>query len=203
MNRTGQKQPPQNSNLSTAMKSIPLIAVVALFLEGISAVPVYAQGRKDAYTAITNLKCSSAIHQVHSDIENRVGGVVGEVSYYDPSRQTTDSADEKSNARVLSPIPQRQMQVNFDFLTTMSRGRQASPKESGKNSSIVSSPNLTKKYAFQVINACPDVGSVRFWMWEWGISWSVDGSGTLTRDRCVDYETWQRRPLVWGEMLCV
>jgi len=40
-------------------------------------------------------------------------------------------------------------------------------------------------------------------MWEWGVSWSVDSNGTVTRDRCVDGETGQRRPLVWGEMLCV
>jgi len=100
-------------------------------------------------------------------------------------------------------MPQRQMQINFDFLTENSRGRQANPTENRKNSSIVSSPNLTKKYALQIMSACTNVGSVRFWMWEYGISWSVDRIGQITQDRCIDYETWQRRPLVWGEMLCV
>lgn len=185
------------------MKNILMIAVTTLVLEGVSVAPLFAQDRRDAYATITDPTCISAIHQVHSDIENRVGGAVGEVTYYDPSQQSTDSPNEKSNVRILSPVPQRQMQINLDLLTQNSRGRQASPTEGAKNSSIVSSPNLTKKYAVQIISACPDVGSVRFWMWEWGVSWSVDGSGTVTRDRCVNYETWERRPLVWGEMLCV
>ena len=178
-------------------------ALATILLTQVAALPALSQPRDDAYSVIANPKCISAIHQVHSDIENRVGGAVGEVTYYDPSRQVTDSPNERTNARILSPIPQRQMLINFDFLTEYSRGRQASPRESGKNSSIVSSPGLTREYTLKIINACPDVGSVRFWMWEWGISWSVDGSGTVTRDRCINYETWQRRPLVWGEMLCV
>jgi hypothetical protein len=185
------------------MKKIALIALVPMLLEAILAAPLSAQDRRDAYAAIKDPTCINAIHQVHSDIENRLGGAVGEVTYYDPSQQSTDSPYEKSNARILSPVPQRQMQINLNLLTQNSRGRQASPKEDAKNSSIVSSPNLTKKYAIQIIGACSDVGSVRIWMWEWGVSWSVDGSGTVTRDRCVNYETWQRRPLVWGEMLCV
>ena len=187
----------------STLKRIPLTAVATLLLGGLYAPPLFAQDRRDAYATINDPTCINAIHQVHSDIENRVGGAVGEVTYYDPSQQSTDSPNEKSNARILSPVPQRQMQINLNLLTQNSRGRQASPKEDSKNSSIVSSPNLTRKYAVQIIAACPDVGSVRFWMWEWGVSWSVDGSGGVTRDRCVDPEIWQRRPLVWGEMLCV
>lgn len=163
----------------------------------------FAQDRQDAYASITNPVCISAIHNVHGDIENRIGGAVGEVTYYDPSSQVTDSPNEKSNARVVSPIPGRQMQINFGLLSAMSRGRQATQQQADKNSSLLRSPDLTKKYAERIASACSDVGSVRFWLWEYGISWSIDSNNEMTRDRCVDYDTWQRRPLVWGEMLCV
>jgi hypothetical protein len=172
-------------------------------LTNMAEFPAHSQPRDDAYTAIGNPKCISAIHQVHSDIENRIGGVVGDVTYYDPSAQMTDSPNEKSNSRVVSPISSRQMRINFGLLSTMSRGRQATVQQQDKNSSLISSPALTKKYTEQILYSCADIGSVRFWLWEYGISWSIDNSGQAVRDRCVDYETWQRRPLVWGEMLCV
>lgn len=177
--------------------------IQAFLLVLVIALPVSAQGRDDAYAAISDARCVNEIHKVQSDVENRVGGAVGDVTYYDPSLQETDSPYEKSNARKISPVPTRQMQVNFNLLSTMSRGRQASAKEEGRNSSIVSSPALTKAYADTIIASCADVGSVRFWLWEYGISWSVDSDGRTIRDRCVDVETWERRPLVWGEMLCV
>ena len=178
-------------------------AVATLLMANLATTPALSQEWDDAYTAITNPKCISAIHQVHSDIENRIGGAVGDVTYYDPSAQMTDSPNEKSNARVVSPIPSRQMRINFGLLSTMSRGKQASAQQQDKNSSLISSPALTKKYTELVLSSCADAGSVRFWLWEYGISWSIDNSGQAVRDRCVDYETWQRRPLVWGEMLCV
>ena len=181
----------------------PVLALATLLVANLSTTPALSQDRDDAYALVTNPKCISAIHKVHSDIENRIGGAVGDVTFYDPSKQLTDSLNEKSNARVLSPIPSRQMRINFGLLSTGSRGRQASAQQQDKNSSLKSSPALTRKYAEQILSACSDVGSVRFWLWEYGISWSVDSSGQPVRDRCVDYETWQRRPLVWGEMLCV
>ena len=175
----------------------------AFLLALLVTLPAFARDREDAYTAISDPRCVNEIHKVQSDIENRIGGAVGDVTYYDPSRQETDSPYEKSNARIISPIPSRQMLVNFGLLSTMSRGRQASAKEQGRNISIVSSPTLTKAYADQIISSCGNAGSVRFWLWEYGISWSVDSGGKTVRDRCVNYETWERRPLVWGEMLCV
>ena len=184
------------------MKSIFRVAIANLILQVLSTLPIAAQDQKDAYSAMSDTQCISAIHTVHSDIDNRIGGAVGEVSYSDPSRQETDSPYEKSNARKVSPMPSRQMQINFDLLSTMSRGRQASNAQAEKNTALVSSPSLTKQYTEQILAACADVGSVRFWMWEYGISWSVDSSGQISRDRCVDIETWERRPLVWGEMTC-
>jgi len=190
------------SNKANNMKRVSEITVLIILFKILSALPVSAQGAPDAYSAISDQQCISAIHKVHSDMENRVGGGVGEVSYYDPSRQTTDSPYEKSNARKVSPVPSRQMQINFGLLSTMSRGRQASKAQEEKNSAIVSSPSLTKNYTEQILGACAEVGSVSFWLWEYGIGWSIDGKGELTQDRCVDAETWERRPLVWGEMLC-
>jgi len=163
---------------------------------------VHAQDRPDAYATIRDPVCINSIHKVHSDIDSRIGGLIGNVSYYDPSTQLTDSPYEKSNARVLSPIPSKQMQIKFGLLSTMSRGMQATIKQAEKNSSIIGSPDLTKKYAEQIISSCENVGSVRFWLWEYGISWSVDNNGQVLRDRCVDYDTWERRPLIWGEMFC-
>ena len=176
------------------------LAVTGLILTSPFA---HAQNSQDAYSAISDPKCINAIHKVHSDIENRIGGAVGDVTYYDPSEQMTDSPNEKSNARIVSPIPSRQMQINFGLLSTMSRGRQATLKQADKNASLISSPALTRKYSEQILYSCSNTGSIRFWLWEYGISWSVDNNGQVMRDRCVDYETWQRRPLVWGEMLCV
>ena len=184
------------------MKKIIAMSAMAILLMNSVDSDTRAQVAEDGYSTIRNTSCISAIHRVHSDIENRIGGAVGDVTYYDPSRQMSDSPYEKSNARIISPIRSRQMQIKFVLLSTMSRGRQASIIQEGKNSSIVSSLRLTKKYTYEIIAACTDVGSVRFWLWEYGVSWSVDGSGQITRDRCVDSETWQRRPLVWGEMLC-
>jgi hypothetical protein len=113
------------------------LATQALAVAGmILASPfAHAENSQDAYSAISDPKCINAIHKVHSDIENRIGGAVGDVTYYDPSEQRTDSPNEKSNARVLSPIPSRQMQINFGLLSTMSRGRQAMLKQTDKNAS--------------------------------------------------------------------
>ena len=71
------------------MNSNSGIPILTLLLFGLTTLPVGAQDRQDAYSTIADAKCMSAIHQVHSDIENRVGGAVAEVTYYDPSRQTT------------------------------------------------------------------------------------------------------------------
>jgi len=78
------------------MKSTSLIVFATFLFQVTSAMPVVAQSRQEAYTVVTSTKCIGAIHQVHSNIENRLGGAVCEISYFDPSRQYPDSPNEKA-----------------------------------------------------------------------------------------------------------
>jgi hypothetical protein len=62
---------------------------------------------------------------------------------------------------------------------------QATQQAHNANLALTSSPQLAKKYAEHVLSACPDVGSVVFYMWEWGVGWSVGSDSNLVQDRCV------------------
>lgn len=149
-----------------------------------------AQERKPAYEAIKNVNCLNAIHQVHSDVENRLAGEVQSLEIFSP-------ADESDAAR--SPLVERQKRLIFNLNTKWSR-RQATERAHNANESLVSSPLLAKKHAETIMADCPDVGSVVFYMWEYGVGWSTGRDGMLVRDRCVLPS--EKRLRIWGEMDC-
>lgn len=55
------------------MRAFILIPLVVL--------PTSVKGREDASTAISYPRCVNEIHKVQSDIENRIGGTVSDVTY--------------------------------------------------------------------------------------------------------------------------
>ena len=155
-----------------------------------------AQHEHDAYTLIKDKQCNSAVLKVHSDIENRLGGSVLEVVY----------ADQSGNKKQL-PVHNRHMGLAFRLLSqenVIPIGRRPiTQSEASANISLVHSPSLVKDYAEQIVESCRNVGSVGVSMWELRVGWSVNRNMQLVQNRCVDYDTAQRRGLIWGEDLCV
>jgi hypothetical protein len=158
-----------------------------------------AQGQEpiSAYEVIKDAACISAIHQVHSDIENRLKGKVQQVTY--------NSAVE-GNPAVLPPIATRKMQVTFDLNTKWSRGGGGANEEAhNANIALTASPQLARQYADLIVSSCDDVGSVVIYMYEWGVGWSVGNNMKLIQDRCfypLGARVQTRTSLSWGEMPC-
>lgn len=179
-------------NLRTATHTGKVLAATSLLLAIYSPDQGIAGERRSAYVAMTDARCVSAIHRVHSDVENRLQGNIDDVTLYAPR--------EESPAAV-SPVPSRQMRIQFELKTQWSRGLPANKEAHDANIALTNSPMLVKKYAQQIIADCSDVGSVVFYMWEWGTGWSVSADSGLVQDRCV-YPSNGYRSLVWGEMGC-
>jgi hypothetical protein len=174
------------------MKALISFVTLALSMASLAGRSAFANGRASAYESIKDPRCLNAIHQVHSDIENRLGGDLQDVQIYSPASESPAAA---------SPIPERQQRIVFNLNTQWSRGLQATQQAHNANQALTSSPQLTKKYTEQVLSACPDVGSVVFYMWEWGVGWSVGSDSNLVQDRCV-YPSQGRSFYIWGEIGC-
>ncbi len=174
----------------TILRSLAAITLALITFECRSAI---ANERVSAYESVKDARCLNAIHQVHSDVENRLRGDLQDVQIYSPASE---------NPAAASPISDRQMRIVFNLNTQWSRGLQATNQAHSANAALTNSPSLVKKYAEQVISACPEVGSVVFYMWEWGTGWSVGSGNKLVQDRCV-YPSQGRSFYIWGEIGCV
>lgn len=166
--------------LLLAFTALPLLAPAAL-----------SQERVNAYDAINDRWCLSAIHRIQDDVESRKGGDIQDVLIESP---------QEADAAAGSPVPGRQKRLWFNLNTLWSR-RKATDVAAKANDRIMSSPLLVKSYADALQSACPDVGSVVFYMWEFGIGWSVGADGRLMKDRCV-LPSQDRKRLIWGEIPC-
>jgi len=174
------------------MKTSAFLATATLSLASLMPHPSLAEDRASAYESIKDTRCINSIHQVHSDVENRLGGNIQDVQVYAPMLENPTAA---------SPVPERQKRIVFNLNTQWSRGLQATQQAHNANQAITSSPQLVKKYAEQIIAACPEAGSVVFYMWEWGTGWSVGADSRLIQDRCV-YPSQGRSFYIWGEIGC-
>jgi len=174
------------------MKAFALVAAASLAMASLFPKPSLADEPASAYEIITDVRCINAIHQVHSDVENRLGGDIQAVQLHIPMLDSPAAA---------SPVPERQKRVVFNLNTQWSRGPQATQRAHNANQAITYSPRLVRNYAEKVIASCPEVGSVVFFMWEWGAGWSLGADSRLVQDRCV-YPSQGRSFYIWGEIGC-
>jgi hypothetical protein len=178
--------------LILAMKASALIAAASLTLASLLPQPSLADEPASAYEIIKDVRCINAMHQVHSDVENRLGGDIQGVELNVPMLDSPAAA---------SPVLERQKRIVFNLNTQWSRGPQATQRAHNANQAITNSPQLVRNYAEKVIASCPEVGSVVFFMWEWGAGWSLGADSRLIQDRCV-YPSEGRSIYIWGEVGC-
>jgi hypothetical protein len=94
--------------LLLTMKALIPFVTLALAMASLAGRSAFANERASAYESIKDPRCLNAIHQVHSDIENRLGGDLQDVQIYSPASESPAAA---------SPIPDRQHRIVFNLNT--------------------------------------------------------------------------------------
>lgn len=146
--------------------------------------------------AIAQDGCTSTMASVSKDMQSRVGALISEVKEYSPSQFASLYFQE--NYTYNSPFNNADRIVIFYLASDMGRGT-ATQNQSRAGSNLVDSPQLTKDYSRQIIDACKRVASVKFHYWNWFTGYSLHSDGQLLKDNCIEA---RRSNPYWGELPC-
>ena len=140
-------------------------------------------------------RCQAAIQGVTSDIQGRIGAVT--------TIKRLSTAEFKGDSDMMqtyqSPFNNADEIVVFYLASAMGRGSVTRQQgQAGYN--IMNSPQLTRKYAEQIISACDPVASVKFFYWEWYQGWSLRKGNELVEDECKNPDG---SNYYWGQNICV
>jgi hypothetical protein len=140
------------------------------------------------------LAVNKAIRAIHA---NRGSGVVvSKISVY-------YKLNLKSGTRLKPPIPGRGLELLFHLDSTKPEGGGPDTHQEGNTSAhLFARETPTLKIARKLFPTCPTVGTVAFWLDEFGYSWSLTPVGTAIQDQCISRGEALQRGQSWNEWIC-
>ena len=140
------------------------------------------------------LAVNKAIRAIHAN--RRSGVVVNKISVY-------HKLNLKSGTRLKPPIPSRGLELLFHLDSSKPDGGGPDTHQEGNTSAhLFASETPTLKIARTLFPTCPTVGTVAFWLDEFGYSWSLTPVGTAIQDRCISRGEALYRGQSWNEWIC-